>query len=279
MVKYLFAKAVGRGPATYEDCVDFWGKDTRQCEPMKKVIRTRAYAPVACGRHRRSRSRIRQAQAQGRPDPGEIRGLKLGLKAQSMTLDGFGDLACGSNGGPPRQKLDGWSEFGKCRAEANGLHEVYARFDDEDEYIGRAIDEPRYARGKTGTRVAGHPVILSALFDRDGVLRGSCASSPIRARRPMSGAWRTCCGLRPSIATSRTAGPARIFRLPTGETPVGGVFIKQRCEKTTPGRRLMVEARFLRKPGQSDIDPVTGEYRAGEFESWTRFEILDPSYR
>jgi mono/diheme cytochrome c family protein len=36
VVKYLFAKDVGKGPATYEDCVDFWGKDTRQCEPMKK---------------------------------------------------------------------------------------------------------------------------------------------------------------------------------------------------------------------------------------------------
>jgi mono/diheme cytochrome c family protein len=36
VVTYLFARAVGRGPATYEDCVDFWGTDTRQCEPMKK---------------------------------------------------------------------------------------------------------------------------------------------------------------------------------------------------------------------------------------------------
>jgi mono/diheme cytochrome c family protein len=36
VVKYLFAKDVGRGESTYEDCVDFWGKDTRQCEPMKK---------------------------------------------------------------------------------------------------------------------------------------------------------------------------------------------------------------------------------------------------
>jgi mono/diheme cytochrome c family protein len=36
VVKYLFAKAVGRGPSTYEDCVDFWGQDTQQCEPMKK---------------------------------------------------------------------------------------------------------------------------------------------------------------------------------------------------------------------------------------------------
>jgi mono/diheme cytochrome c family protein len=36
VVKYLFAKDVGRGEATYEDCVDFWGKDTRQCDSMKK---------------------------------------------------------------------------------------------------------------------------------------------------------------------------------------------------------------------------------------------------
>ena len=36
VVKYLFAKAIGHDAATYEDCVDFWGKDTRECEPMKK---------------------------------------------------------------------------------------------------------------------------------------------------------------------------------------------------------------------------------------------------
>jgi mono/diheme cytochrome c family protein len=35
VVKYLFAKVVGRGEATYQDCVDFWGSDTHQCEPMK----------------------------------------------------------------------------------------------------------------------------------------------------------------------------------------------------------------------------------------------------
>jgi mono/diheme cytochrome c family protein len=36
VVTYLFAKVVGHGPATYEDCVEFWGTDTRQCDPMKK---------------------------------------------------------------------------------------------------------------------------------------------------------------------------------------------------------------------------------------------------
>ena len=60
-----------------------------------------------------------------------------------------------------------------------------------------------------------------------------------------------------------------------GETPVGGVFIKQTCEKITPERHLSVTAHFLRKPGQRDIDPVTGEYTEGQFESWTRFELMD----
>ena len=30
VVQYLFAKVVGRGDSTYEECVEFWGKDTRQ---------------------------------------------------------------------------------------------------------------------------------------------------------------------------------------------------------------------------------------------------------
>src|SRR5436853_7714361 len=92
------------------------------------------------------------AWAQAQPDQGELRGLKLGLDARTMSTDGFIEFACGSNGGPPRQKLDDWSGFGRCRAEDAGLHEVYVRFDDEDEYIGRAIDDPLYASQRVGTR-------------------------------------------------------------------------------------------------------------------------------
>ena len=218
------------------------------------------------------------AQLQAKPDAGEIRGLRLGLNAQSMTLDGFGELACGSNGGPPRQALDHWSQFGTCRAEQSGLSEVYARFDDEDEYIGKAIEEPRYARGRTGTQVAGHPVILSALFDRDGVLRALRFVTDPRAaprERRMAHMFR--------LAVINRYGPdgwtCTDFPPAAGETPVGGVFLKRRCEKLTPERALTVEAHLLRKPGQNDIDPITGELRPGAFESWTRFEIFDPSYK
>jgi hypothetical protein len=212
------------------------------------------------------------------PDLGEIHGLKLGLEAPSMSMGGFGELACGSNGGPPRQRLDGWAGFAACRAEPNGLHEVYARFDDEDEFIGRAIDDPLYAGGRTGTRVAGHPVILSVLFDDAGVLRGLRFTSDPRAapvERRMAHLLRLAIINRYDPAGWTCADLAA----EPGETPVGGIFIKQHCEKLTPERRMTLDARFLRKPGQSDIDPTTGDYTSGQFESSTRFELVDPAYR
>jgi hypothetical protein len=217
------------------------------------------------------------AHAQPR-DPGEIHGLKLGLTAATMTLDGFGELACGRNGGPPRQRLDDWKDFAKCRAELSGLHEVYARFDDEAEYIGRANDDPLYAGEHTGTRVAGHPVILSVLFDDAGTLRGlrfvtDPRGSPIERRMAHL--------LRLAIMNHYDPDGWNCTDLPAdaGETPVGGIFIKQHCEKTTPERHMTIDTRFLRKPGQSDIDPATGDYTSGEFESSTRFELMDPNYR
>ena len=218
------------------------------------------------------------AQAQTNPDPGEIHGLKLGLHAEAMNTDDWGELACGSNGGPPRQRLDTWSQFKKCPPEASRLHEVYARFDDEAEYIGKALDDPLYAGQQTGTRVAGHPVILSALFDDMGVLRGIRMVSDPRAgpvERRMAHLLKIAVmnhyGLDGWTCTDLPPDP--------GESPVGGVFIKQRCAMATAERTLTVEAHFLRKPGQNAIDPETKEYTQGQFESWTRFELMDPSYK
>jgi hypothetical protein len=215
------------------------------------------------------------AQSRTEAEAGELHGLKLGLDAHAMKNDGFVDLACGSNGGPPRQPLDDWAGFAKCRPEPSGLHEVYARFDDEQEYIGRAIDDPLYAGQRTGTRVAGHPVILSVLFDANGVLRGIRVVSDPRGG-PVERRMAHLLRLAVINRYARDGWSCTDFPAADGETPVGGVFVKQRCEKRTAERFLSVEAHFLRKPGQSDVDPVTGNYRPGQFESWTRFELLDP---
>jgi hypothetical protein len=236
------------------------------------------HAGIVCGVLALAIAAAHGAGAPAQYDPGEIHGLKLGLTAQSMTLEGWGELACGSNGGPPRQSLEAWSDFKTCSPEASGLREVAARFDDEDEYIGKALDNPLYASQRTGTRVAGHPVILSVLFDGSGALRGIRFVSDPRGT-PLE--RRMAHLLRDAVIDHY--GPAgwncTDFPADDGESAVGGVFIKQRCEKLTPERAMTVETHFLRKPGQHAIDPETQEYTQGQFESWTRFELLDPSYR
>ena len=225
-------------------------------------------------------SGVSPARAQPQPpDLGEIHGLKLGLKAAEISVDTFGDLACGANGGPPRQTIGGWTEFRKCRPEPSGLYEVYSPFDDQQDYIGRAIDDPLYAQGKVGTRVAGHPVLLSVLFDPDGVVRGIRMISDPRGA-PLE--RRMAHMLRLAIINRYEPDGWKCTDFPPapGETPVGGgVFIKQRCEKTMPDKTLTVETRFLRKPGQAGVDSNTGEATSGQFESWTRFEIMDPTWR
>jgi hypothetical protein len=216
--------------------------------------------------------------AQAQSDDSEIHGLKLGLRATTMTLDGWGQLACGSDGGPPRQDLDTWADFKTCSPEANGLYEVAARFDDEDEYVAKALGEPAYAAGRIGTRVAGHPVVLSALFDDAGLLRGIRMVSDPRAT-PMQRRMAHLLGVAVIDRYGTDGWTCKDLPPAEGESAVGGVFIKRHCEKALPGRALIVETHFLRKPGQHDVDPETHEYTQGEFESRTRFELFDPTYR
>jgi hypothetical protein len=211
-------------------------------------------------------------------DQAELRGLRLGMQAATMSTDGFDDFACGSNGGPPRAPLSGWAEFSACRPEASGLHEVYVRFDEQRAYQAKAFGDPTLPSEANGTRVAGHPVILSVLFNDAGIAQEiRIVTDP---RTPLS-LRRMAQLLRLRVIAHYGDEGWTCVDLPAepGETPVGKIFIKQRCEKTTPEHHLIMQARLLRKPGQTDYDPATKEYRPGQFESLTRLEIMEPSLK
>jgi hypothetical protein len=211
-------------------------------------------------------------------DSGELRGIRLGMQAATMSTDGFDDFACGSNGGPPRAPLSGWADFHACRPEASGLYEVYVRFDEQQAYQAKAFGDPTLPSEANGTRVAGHPVILSVLFNDSGIAQEIRIVTDPRA--PLS-LRRMAQLLRLRVIAHYGDEGWTCVDLPaeSGETPVGKIFIKQRCEKTTPEHHLIMQARLLRKAGQTDYDPTTKEYRPGQFESSTRLEILDPSLK
>ena len=113
------------------------------------------------------------AQTPGQPTPSraEVWDLKLGTPAALMP-SGFGEYACGTDGGPPSRPLSGWKDFGRCRREPDGLREVYFRYDDELEYWAKANELPTEIERYSGTKVYDFPVVLSALFDDGGTLAG-----------------------------------------------------------------------------------------------------------
>ncbi|MGN6489858.1 MAG: hypothetical protein ACTHLT_18825 [Devosia sp.] len=177
------------------------------------------------------------------------------------------------------QRLTDWTEFTQCRADAEGLHEVTFNYDDEAELAARARDDAA-AAWQLGTSLDYFPIIPSALFDPAGKLVGlRVVTDPrydprhetflhLRPRQEnyllglyLMGRW----GM--SEADCRDLPPA------AGETPVLGMFAKRSCAATRDGRRYTIESRLLRRPGETDVDPVMGTLTEGQFTSETRAEI------
>ncbi len=62
------------------------------------------------------------------------------------------------------------------------------------------------------------------------------------------------------------------------ELPVGSRFIKQVCEKIWKGEvRLVLRTHLRRKPGQAEFDPQNRKRTEGQFESFTRLDLLHVS--
>ena len=210
--------------------------------------------------------------------------LTLGAPAADQPPpEEFKSFACGSDGGPPLQQLAGWPDFATCAADAAGLHEVAFEYDDEQEYIarahGRLDDLPRLA----GTTELAFPLIASARFDDAGILRAiRLVSDPRPDYRPDQGdaelrSRKDAYKLSGFLAARFAIEPARDCTTEPpalGESPVGQVFVKQRCVKRDGARRVTLATRYFRKAGQTDRDPTLAtRLTRGEFESETRLDI------
>jgi hypothetical protein len=210
--------------------------------------------------------------------------LKIGTKAENMPAwIEFKGYACGSNGGPPLFQLKGWQEYVRCRADEKGLHEVYFEYDDEEEYIARAMEDVRIGR-VVGTADNSYPLMLSALFDDAGVLKALrlitdprqdfradnfYATLKTRDQHHLYGPFLSA-RFNMNIASDCVKLP-----LGPGESPVGDTYTKLDCTRSdaAKGVRYLLQTRYFRKPGQLDRDPVTGNLTNGQFEAYTKAEI------
>jgi hypothetical protein len=218
---------------------------------------------------------IAQIRAQDRPTRLNVWDIHIG-EAASEIPDGFVNYACGTNGGPPSAPLANFTEFRKCRADANGLHEVYFEYDDELEYWARALDLKAEIRRYAGTTAYEFPIVASLLFDDAGVAKGERLVTDPRQQVPARDRkefWVLADFIRQRFGDNDWQ--CKDVPPDEGEHAVGSFFIKNDCVKTANGLHLVLEQRYFRKKGQQSVDPETGQSRPEDYESATRFEMYD----
>jgi hypothetical protein len=198
--------------------------------------------------------------------------IKLGTPVAALPLDQFVDPACGTNGGPPARLLKGFDEFAQCMVEkTTNLHEVWFRYDDEMEYVGRARRSDIMVRQFQGNSLAGQPIMTSLLIDDAGLVQGYRIVNDTRAEGSTRLAAFGLADLFKGIAgdglTCSDLPPAE------GERPVDDWFVKQTCEKNENGRVVHIESRRYYKAGQYAVDPNDNRLTENQFESSARFEV------
>jgi len=206
--------------------------------------------------------------------------LKLGSTVEALpAASNFKAFACGSDGGPPGNPLDGWSGYAQCAPDSDGLREVYFEYDDEAEYVARAHDD--FAAGWTaGTAIDSFPVMASALFDFSGRLIGlrivtdprpDQRDDPFLHVRPRQEHYLLALYLEPRFGIG--SGDCESSAPAAGERAVLGMLANEDCKRVADGVRYTVSSRFFRRPGESDIDPATGMRTEGAFVSETHAEM------
>ena len=178
----------------------------------------------------------------------DLREFHIGERVQDLPKEGYGSFTCADASG---QTISGWDDYKMCPADASGFHAVGFRYTEESNPVGQVNESYQ------GTKVAGHPVLLALLIGDDGVVDGIRIQTDPKARLYL----RKKAFLLGEQAKEHYGEDGWVCHdvQPTGdEEPVGGVFVKQHCEKRTPTRHVIVDRELYRRAGQPLQDFVAG---------------------
>jgi hypothetical protein len=149
-----------------------------------------------------------------------------------------------------------------------------------DEYIARAARDADAVARSNAMVVLGQPVILSLLVSPAGHVQGyRIITDPHADEELRMYAYTVAIAFKARFGTD---GWACDELAPNeGETPIAGMFVKERCRKVSDGQEVVVESRYYYKPGQAMLDPNTGLPTVNQFESSARMQMVavDPVRR
>lgn len=162
----------------------------------------------------------------------DLRDIRVGMAATELGEAGYINLSCAAD---PKQTLKGWANWRDCPADASGKRAVHFGYD------------PVVSRD--GTMVAGHPVILTMSINDSGRVAGLQIETDPKARLYIR-KKAFLLGLQAKSRYGSEGWACTDGKPDTGDQPVGGVFLRERCTKTTGDRSLIVERNLYRRAGQ-----------------------------
>lgn len=186
----------------------------------------------------------------------DLRDFRIGMSASALPEMGYGNFTCAGAGSTEPVTLDSWSGFARCPADAEGLHEV--SFD----YTATRVEFVKANNKWAGTRVFGHPSLLSLLLDDEGTVRKiRIETDPSAGRYMRKKAF--LLGERSKYRFSPATWQCEELPLAADEEPIGGVVYKERCVNNFADRVVKLEIDLYRKREQPP----------GAFVNATRIEI------
>lgn len=169
----------------------------------------------------------------------DVRQVRVGLPLDEKSAAGLKGFACAA---PDAPAISGWSDYRQCPATTAGLRELRFEFE-EDKQLAQFADRWE------GTKIAGHPVVLTMAVADDGTIDAlrivtDAEASPYLKKK----AYLLSLRVREHYGMEGWAC-ADLPRDP-GEAEVGGMFVKQQCSKTVEGRSLKMMTKLFRGAGQ-----------------------------
>jgi hypothetical protein len=162
--------------------------------------------------------------------PTDLREFRVGMAVSELPESGYGAFACVDD---PSAKLADWRDYKACPAASDGLRAISFRYGDDDD--------------GSKTLVGGQPVNLALLIDDSARVHGLHIETDPRTRLYLhKKAYLFALQVRARFGedgwTCQKAEPTQ------SEQPVGGVFYKEHCEKTTATRHFLLDRQLYRDP-------------------------------
>ena len=162
----------------------------------------------------------------------DLRDIRLGKPVTDLPDAGYVNFACASD---PGKTLTTWLGWRDCPADALGFHAIKFGYDP--------------VTSSDGTIVAGHPAVLTLLVDNAGTVSGLRIETDPKARLYIR-KKAFLLGIQVKSRYGLDGWSCTQAQPDAGEQPVGGVYVRERCAKTTDDRSIVVERNLFRRPDQ-----------------------------